>query len=270
MEEYKKHLENKKKEHLEIIKSDEYRNEVERLRKIVYDFVSVLSNCTLFSSRAKSFQDNCLFIRSIDDILQSAVGIQVLLMEGMNNSARREFRYLLELSIKALYVDQQIPKETYENKLEFLDKRVSNTSISMINDTRIYLIKPESEDDFKLEAKRAYGYSSKYIHPTIHQINERIAQIANGVYVGFETHNEFKIANDELRKIFALILVFAFNAIGGDFTGDMFVGYLDTMKDWEYHKSRFISEIDASYDYKVERKDEIEELNRFRSNTVFY
>lgn len=270
MEEYEKRLEEKRREHKTIMESDEYKNEVGRLRKIVYDFVTVLSNCSKFSSRAKTFQDNCLFIRSIDDILQSAVGIQVLLMEGMNNSARRELRYLLELSIKTLYVDQQISKETYENKLKFLDERVNSTSISMIKDTKIYLIKPESEEDFKLEAKRAYGYASKYIHPTIHQINERIKLVAKGVYVGFETHDELKIANDELSKIFTLILVFAFNAIGGGFTGDMFVGYLDEMKDWEYHKSKFISQIDASYDYKVERKDEIEELNQFRKSVVEY
>ena len=140
----------------------------------------------------------------------------------------------------------------------------------MIKDTKIYLIKPESEEDFKLETRRAYGYASKYIHPTIHQIKERIELIAKGVYIGFETHNELQTANDELRKIFALILVFAFNAIGSSFTGDMFIGYLDDMRDWEYHKSKFVSQIDANYDYKVERKDKIEELNQFRERVVSY
>ena len=93
---------------------------------------------------------------------------------------------------------------------------------------------------------------------------------SKGIYVGFETHEELKIANDELRKIFALILVFAFNAIGGSFTGDMFVGYLDTKQDWEYHKSKYISQIDESYDYKIERKDKLELLKKFRKDIVQY
>ena len=62
----------------------------------------------IYGTRAGEESENSLVIRSIGDFGQSIVAAWNLVREGLINPVKRELRYVIESTVKYLYVDQQI------------------------------------------------------------------------------------------------------------------------------------------------------------------
>lgn len=261
-------LAEKKAEHQQLLESEEYQVEARKLHKTLDDFIKMLTISWHMSTRFIKFVDNSLFMRSIDDLVQSAVAVCILAKDGMRNSARREMRYMVELSIKALYVDQQVSDLSFEDKLKYLDKEVDGTSISPINKISFFFFEQDIRDEFVHALRRAYGVACTYVHPTVKQINERIELVDRGITIGFETHIELCEISREIYFVFSLLLVLVFHAIGSGFTGDIFVDWFDEFRHWEYHKSKYIAAIDAYFDYKHERQHKLDYIRERRQQSI--
>jgi|1186.fasta_scaffold216415_3 hypothetical protein len=106
-----------------VVESPEYQAQLARLGRIASDFVSTLRLAWLAATRAGNWVDKSLFMRSIDDLNQSAILVRTAVHDGARNSARRELRYMIELAIKALFIDQQMPKSPLQHRLIYFDER---------------------------------------------------------------------------------------------------------------------------------------------------
>ncbi len=78
------------------------------LEVVTFDFIKDIKSCLMYCSRGIDFRDNSLSLSHIDDYFMSAIMILMMLREGAINPAKREMRYLIDSSMRYLFVDQQL------------------------------------------------------------------------------------------------------------------------------------------------------------------
>lgn len=247
------------------INSDEYRREWEKHEYINNSLITGLGIAFLNYGRDTENHQKNFFIRVIDDILQSSFAINKLASEGMRNTCRRELRFLIELSIKACFVSQQYSKSLIEEQILEYEKQLKSTNISIINDVDLdYLSSGSMKSDFITEIRRMYGEMCNYVHFTPRQIVERLALAQEGRYVGFEGINELNELNQEISKVYASVIVLLFHSIPSWVVGDLLVNSDGSSYIWYFNKSKYVAEIDSKFDYKHERKKELEKIRELR------
>ena len=88
------------------IASPAYQSELKFIERMTSDIFILLRLCLMYSGRAGKYSENSLTIRSTDDLAQSVLAAWHLVQQGMINPVKRELRYIIESSVKYLYVDQ--------------------------------------------------------------------------------------------------------------------------------------------------------------------
>ncbi|MGE6229884.1 hypothetical protein [Paenibacillus chitinolyticus] len=251
------------------LNSEEYNTEWEKHENINKSMITCLSIIFMNFGRDRDNHQKNFFIRVVDDIMHSSVAIKMLASEGMRNTCRRELRFLIELSIKACFVSQQFSKSTFEEQINEYEKQLKSTNISLINDINFYLLGSlDNQSTFKQDTKRMYGEMCSYVHLTPHQITERLYLAQEGRYMGFEGVNELKQLNEEVSKVYSYVIVHLFHSIPVWVVGDLLVNGDGSSYDWYFNKSRYIAEIDSRFDYKAERKQDLEEIRINRSHRI--
>ena len=181
------------------------------------------------------------------------------------NQCRREYRYLIELAIKACYVSQKNSTSKYEDQLIVFGKILKEDSISFVNELSLTLFADKNlSDEFKISIRRIYGDLSTYTHVTPKQLSEKIILAKKGRYIGFEGTEELRILNDELEKILSGIIVLLFHSIPEWIVGDYLVESDGTTRGFHFNKSKFVNDIDRRFDYKHERQAILELLEKER------
>jgi hypothetical protein len=210
-----------------------------------------------------------MLMRSTDDFIESGVCVRRVVEEGARNPARRELRYLIELAIKALFVDQSMPQSSFEHRLIFFDRKVNANAITPeVNQLILDLVQGEERQNIVSDLKAAYARVCKYVHPSVNQIGERVELAKQGITIGYDNAAELKAFNDEVFEVFALVLVLIFHGLGPSTCGDIFEGLFSNWQDWAYHSHRHVVKIDESYDYKAERQGRLEDLKRQRAERL--
>lgn len=261
----KKHEKHKR----EVLESKEYQKELSNYIKTISDFGNGLKFCQLMAMRSPDFINSNLFFQNLDHFFESSVALIVLGKEGMRNPARRELRYLIELALNSLFVDQQLAKGTLEEKLIYLKRKVDTSSIRHLKDISFYLLKDEkTKNEFIAEIKSGYGTACNYVHTSTKQIQERLELKRKGIGLGFDTEKELKELRNEVFNVLSLVLIFSFHSLGPSLTGDLIVDGLDRMDGWMYHRSKYYAEVDSNYDYKAERQNNLKEIKRRRAQRV--
>ena len=70
-----------------VYKSQQYQQELKYLRDISKDFVDSLRLISIYSTRAGEIYNNFLCIRTIDDLIQSSIGILSMVENGIHNTS---------------------------------------------------------------------------------------------------------------------------------------------------------------------------------------
>jgi hypothetical protein len=269
IQEMKKFLERKREKYRQkVLESPQYKEQEERLYKIISDFNRVMGMCRMMAIRPPEFDENSLFFRSTDDLLESSVSILTLCKDGMRNPARREMRYMIELSIHAFNIDQEMRNADLDSKLIYMDRQADTSSIRPLYEFEFPMIGTDLQDDFVDRVRTNYGEACTYVHPSFSQAKERLDLVAEGKTIGFETEEELKEMNCEIFNHLSTIIVFAFHALGSGLTGDLLVGGISQDGGWEYHKDKFVASVDSHFDYKHERQDSLEEIREKREKRL--
>jgi hypothetical protein len=267
--EWRKQAEEKQQRHQAIVESAEYRTQLARLGQITIDFVITLRLCWIATTRAGDWVDKSLFMRSIDDLMQSALLIRTAVHEGLRNSARRELRYMVELAIKSLYVDQQMPTSSLDHRLIYFDRKLDPSSITPVKDLRFGILGAAQAQLTIDKLLAAYSRACAYVHPSVRQIEERLEMVERGVSPGFETAEELRESNDEVFEGFSLVLVLLFEAIGGAFAGDIFeTAGLGDREGWVFHGHPLVAALDEHFDYKAERQERLPAIQERRATRL--
>lgn len=251
----------------EELNSEEYKEEWNRLLDMRKSIFYCLSFCYVNSARDGVSGKRNFFLRMIDDILQSVMSIEIIAKEGISNTCRRELRYLIELSIKSCLIVNNTSKQNFEDQIDEYQKLLNSSNINPINSLSFSYLK-DKEDEFKTETKRLYGYLCKYSHSSSFQIKERLAKAEIGRTIGYEGIEELRKLNNDIEKVFAIVLVMIFHSVAQYVTGDFLVEPNGETVSWYFNQSKYISIIDEEFDYKHERQSILEKLKKDRIERV--
>jgi hypothetical protein len=128
-------LEARVRAHEQTRSTKRYEDAVVHLRRLVQDFAIALRASWLAFTRYPESR-HWLLQNSTDDLLESVAAVPALTREGIFNVARRELRYLLEATVKYVYVDQQLASDaSLEDRIRLLsdNTKVPRSSIRPID-----------------------------------------------------------------------------------------------------------------------------------------
>lgn len=249
------------------LESKEYNDELDRLFILRNSLIQCLLFCYMNSIRDGISQERNFFLRMIDDIFQSATSITLLAKEGISNTCLRELRYLIEVAIKSCLIVRNSQKLTFKEQIEEYEKLLNSSNINPINTLSFHYLEDSSEE-FKTETKKLYGYLSKYTHASSHQLLERLSRSDSGRTIGYEGIKELKELNDNIEKVYSVVIVLIFHSVAQYVPGDFLVERDGSTIDWYFTKSKYISLIDEKFDYKHERQSILNDLKINRKNRI--
>jgi hypothetical protein len=256
-----------KEELSEELDSDEYKNELNRLYTLKDSIIECLLFCYMNSIRDGISQERNFFLRMIDDIYQSVVSINIIAKEGITNICLRELRYLIEVAIKSCLIFRNSQKETFKEQIEEYEKLLNSSNINPLNTLNFGYL-GTSNEEFKTDVKKLYGHLSKYTHSSSHQLLERLSRSDSGRTIGYEGIEELKKINDNIEKVYAIVIVMIFHSVAQYVPGDFLVENNGRTIDWYFNRSKYISLIDEKFDYKYERQTILDELKLERKNRI--
>jgi len=238
------------------MESDQYREQVTRLKRLLKGAVEALQACWLMSTRNSALSDETLMFRFIDDTIFSLVGISSSISNGAHNPARREMRYLLESVCKHHYVDTspRVAGKSLTEKLNDLKSNVPRSSIDFVAGQKFFALDEVKEKELQSELIDMYARSCKYVHRSKEQIDEYLAAVDRGTSPGFESVSEFKVMNREFARLCDVVVFLSLAVLGpSGLAGDVFVQVFDHDNAWPYHKTKYCKALSEHYNYKAER-----------------
>jgi hypothetical protein len=244
---------------------------VEPLRQtgvIISAYLDAMHHIVFDTGRDPKYADSHLLVYLSQDLLQSAISLVSLSMEGLLTVAKRELRFMLEASIKLCFVQQENYASKVAEKLCEFDKELSSQRISIKENLDLDMLPETDRSPFTEEVGRLYGLTSGYVHLTPGQIVERIAAIQAGRTAGFETPEDIAALNNLVSRVLAASLVLVFHSVPPYVAGDWLVRGDGSTVDSHFLGSRFLAGIDAHFDYKHERKSRLAEIAAARAARV--
>jgi hypothetical protein len=206
------------------------------------------------TARDPKYTERNLLFYLAQDLLQSAISIVSLGMEGLICVAKRELRFVVESSIKLCFVQQKSPDTEISHKLTQFEKELSSQRISIKQNLDLWMLPTTLQEEFNEEIGRIYGLTSKYVHLTPAQIAERIRSVDEGRTAGFESQDDIRQLNELTSRSLAASLVLIFHSVPEWVAGDWLVEDDGATVLWYFTRSRYISAIDSHFDYKAERQ----------------
>lgn len=224
-----------------VYNSQQYQQEIKSLEVISMDFVNTVRAISIYSSRGGDIYDKFLCIRTIDDLIQSAIGIKTMVENGIHNTVRRELRYLIEMTTKYVLVDYAKMGESFESKTEYLRDNVPNSSIEVIEEYSTPF-SGELQSQFRSEIKDFFYKACAYVHPSKRQIDEQMENYKRNNSIGFESAKMFTDINKIIFRAYDMILVMVFHSFGHSMTKDLFEQIFDENPKWKFHKGKYVKE----------------------------
>lgn len=252
-------------EHETVRATAEYRALINSLDVRLHMFLNTLKVSMFAATRHAFLADNSLFLRMLDEFAASAIAATFSMRDGLINPARRELRFMLELAVQTLFVDQKASGSTFDKRLIYFQRNadIKNSSVDNVRGLSLELLK-EQQGTFRTYVVNAWAQATKYVHPTPPQLLESLALRDKGVAIGFETPDELRTAAEEVFRAEAIVIVLLFHAVGPSFAGDLLVDNLDEHDGWPFHKNTFVAAVDEYFDYKAERKEALSRIRERR------
>ncbi|RPD96207.1 hypothetical protein EGM88_10605 [Aureibaculum marinum] len=224
-----------------VYSSQQYQQEIKALETISMDFVNTIRTISIYSTRGGDIYTNFLCIRTIDDLIQSAIGIKTMIENGIHNTVRRELRYLIEMTTKYVLVDYEKMGESFSTKTEYLRDNVPNSSIEVVEDYSTPF-SGDLKNQFRSEIKDFFYKSCAYVHPSKKQIDEQMNDYKRGNTIGFESAKMFTEINKMVFRAYDMILVMVFHSFGHSMSKDLFEQIFDEDSKWKFHKGKYVKE----------------------------
>lgn len=254
--------------HLNHELPDPVRTAIEALHTSAVAYVHGLWFVVNDTGRDPTYFERHLLSYVAQDFLQSALAIPVLAREGILSTARRELRFILEASIKLCYVQQREYPLPIDEKLQEFERELDSPKISLKERLNLHML-PESErGPFGDEVGRLYGGTSDYVHLTSTQILDRIRAVDAGRTAGKESAGDVESLNALVLRALAASLVYLLHAVPDSVAGDLLVEADGSSHDWLFGRSRWISLVDAHFDYKAERQARLADVRSARAASV--
>src|ERR1051326_5033436 len=233
----------------EVLKSQSFQDGLRRLGGLADDFVLGISAARLMSNRLPG-RERYLLNQFSGQLVESANAITQNAREGMQNPARRELRYMLEMSVKLSVRDNEHHTSLDDRiaALQASEERFEDYVAQLA-----YFPEFEKPEVANAAVSSLYKALSVFVHPTAPQLEEMLRREARGEPLGMESIGTLDRFNDLAFQVYDLVLVRVFTPMGVSMAGDIFTGWLDGRAAWRFHKGKFIKRLSKCFDYKHER-----------------
>lgn len=246
-------------QHERVRQSSDYQAQLRFLQKTVIDLIRSMRLCEIAASKWIEFNENYLLPTYMDEIIEAAITAQLAIENGALNPARRELRYMLEVAVNIVYVDEIRNKDSFSERTSFYrGKQVNKSNVDHVFNLPLRLL-GDQKGSFATSVRQAWVKASNYVHLTKRRVDEKLELREKGVTLGFETIDMLKNVVSDVHEVCSIVMVLTFETIGPSFTGDILVGSLDQLDEWTFHASGYVALVDAYYDYKCDRKDNIDQ-----------
>lgn len=235
---------------------------------IIGGYLYGLSLISKDAARDPNFAKSHLLTYLGQDLIEAAVSIRGLVLEGVHRVVKREMRFILEASVKLASVQQSSYSATISERLTLFEQFLSSSKVSVGKAVNLRLLDESLQGAFIEEVGRLYGTTSSYVHWTPFQITERIQAVEEGRVAGQESPKELDELNILLSKTLAASLVLLLHSVPDFIAGDILVEQNGETTDWYFNQSRFIAAIDAKFDYKHERQQYLTAIQELRKSRL--
>lgn len=260
----------KSAEHEVLRNTEEYKLELEFLRRTIQDLIHTIRICEIAASRWQDFGEKYLLPRHFDDIVEAALTAQLAIENGALNPARRELRYMLEVAVNVAYVDELKAKDSFDDRVAYYrGKGVKKSNVDHVFELPLRLL-GDHKEKFATSVQSAWVRASNYVHLTKRRIDEKLRLREEGVTLGMETVEMLQNVVSEVHETCSFVVALTFETIGPSFTGDLLVDSLDEQDHWAFHANAYIAVIDSYFDYKHERKERLDMICQRRENRIKY
>lgn len=237
---------------------------------MIEDFIIWLKFSVSDTSREPHFAANHLLSFLTQDIIETLIIIINSIQAGAHNPAKREARFLLELSIKLSYIQQKSYDMSIEDKIKIYKSELNSSNIGIRTQIAFTYLDEQSRVELIEEIGRVYGEASNYVHLTCKNVNHRIKKMLMGNYIGNESVEEVKETNRFLKKLLSYCILFIFESLPEYVVGDWFAMLYPEDDEWYYLKSKYIAKVDSFFDYKAERIPYLNSLIEERIKRIEY
>jgi hypothetical protein len=224
-----------------VYDSQQYQQEIKYINDITLDFVNTLRTISFYSTRGGDIYNEFLCIKAIDEVIQSAIAIQMMIYNGIHNTVKRELRYLIEMITKYVIVDYEKMGEKLEVKTQYLKDEIPNSSIEIINKYSTPFAEPVAST-FRSEVKDFFYKACAYVHPSKKQIDEQLSNFERGNTIGFESAKMITDINKAVFRGYDMVLAMVFHCFGYSMSKDLFEQLYNDDPKWKYQKSKYVKE----------------------------
>lgn len=235
----------------EVLESRAFQDALKYTQGIASDFLLALSYVRLQGTRYAA-QDDYLIFRFSPSLVESAISVQMLAHEGLQNAARRELRYILEATIKLSSRDFCNESNDFESRLAGLAE--SGKRFEDYVGTLHYFDEFKNPQEMNGEILSLYSELSTFVHASVPNFETAMNRSRKGEPAGQESVSTLNRFNKLYFRVLDIALVRIFHGIGLSLAGDTFVHCLDDQPKWRFHKGKFTERMSRCFDYKAERQ----------------
>lgn len=248
-------------DHAALRQTDAYKAAIRQIDRYILDYGLGINAIDLLATRNLPLFERLISLRIKPHFVQSMIATSQMIKEGLHDPAKREMRFLVEASVKALWLDQgsprlrgnntQVPPRTVAEKVAALDGLGRERFHLLVESLSFGMLDPAAGAAYQQSAKSLYGALSTTTHISTRDVQRDLANFEKGRHFAFETVNDIKAIARLLRQVLDLALASHFEAFDHGLVGELFVPRF--VPEWSFFKMPLVSAIDRHFNYKHER-----------------
>ena len=254
-------------EHAAIRDSPPFRGAVKHLDRLAEDYLLALGAIEWMATRWPLFFEGLITLRVKPRLAESLATALWMVKDGGLDPARRELRFLLESSVKCLWLDKGGPKISGTSpdsahdgmafdvvaKAEALDDLGQERFGDIVACLEFGLLDELGARSYRATATDLYRQLSSFIHMTSGNVGRDLDGCARHRAISFESVADVNAFSRLARRVLDVALASHFEAFDPGLVGDILVHVFDDRPRWTFRRARLVGSIDRRFDYKAER-----------------
>lgn len=242
------------KAHEDLRASQPYSALIVHIDRLLADYATAINAIELMATRHPPYFETLIALRMKQHFVQSVVASILLLKDGMLDPARRELRFLLEASVKTLWLDRRHEQTTVAAKVIALGDLGKREFREIVYDLEFGLLSQDAAKTYRDTATDLYSRLSTYSHVSAKNVKRDLSNFDRGNAFGHETVANIRDFARDAKRVLDLALTSHFEAFDHGLVGEILVQVLDKEPRWTFRKTPLVGAMNRHFDYKAERQ----------------
>ncbi len=252
-------------EHASLRESESYKLAINKIDRYIHDYGIGINAVDVMAKRHPPFFEQLISLRMKSHFVQSMIAASYMIKEGLHDPAKREMRFLVEASVKSLWLDKGSPPLRQKGNLDdtpspgtVADKAAALDALGrkrfgdVVDSLEFSMLGPTAGVQYRQSANSLYGTLSTMTHVSSRNVERDLANFEKGRHLGFETVADVEAIAQLLRNVLDLALASHFEAFDTGLVGNLFEPPF--VPNWSFLQMPLVAAIDHHFDYKHERR----------------